>query len=112
MTVGKELHLSSDQGQASTVLADVILSTAESSQFKTNKQTNKKKTLKNVFDETLNIILFNLTLECISFNILGIHKAILLPTNVTAVLREKHICRWQAKLVTFLMAVLLLLNHV
>ena len=109
MTVGKELHLSSDQGQASTVLADVILSTAENSQFKTNKQT---KTLKNAFDETLNIILFNLTLECISFNILGIHKAILLPTNVTAVLREKHICRWQAKLVTFLMAVLLLLNHV
>ena len=66
----------------------------------------KQQILKNVFDETLNIILFKFTLECISFNTLGINKAILLPTNVTAVLREKHICRWQAKLVPFLLVVL------
>lgn len=105
--VGKELHLSSDQGQAATVLVDVILSNVENSQLK-----RKKNTPKNVFDETLNIILFNVTLECISINILGIHKAILLPTNVMAVLREKHICRWQAKPVTFLMVVLSLLNPV
>lgn len=84
--VGKELLLRSDQGQASTVLADVILPTA-------NSQFNKTKKLKNIFDETLNMILFNLTLECISLNILGVYKAILLPTNVIAVLRENHPCR-------------------